>query len=162
LNIDGDMEEVLIMGVSKTTGRIVAPKNVSEAYDRDDLEMWIACWDDEMKKLSKMEHITHGHTRKELEDLGITAPPISTRMISDAKYKGHEFDKRKGRLIVQGFKQITLRWEGVHTSTIAVHTKDTYGPSGRERLESKKLGYRTGIHTRRESKTYCLVVSCWF
>ena len=106
LNVDGEMEGVLIMGVSKTTGKIVAPKNVSEAYDRDDLEMWIACWDDEMNKLSKMEHITHGHTRKELEDLGITAPPISTRMISDAKYKGHEFDKRKGRLIVQGFKQI--------------------------------------------------------
>ena len=38
--------------------------------------------------------------------MGITSPPVSTRMISDAKYKGHEFDKRKGRLIVQGFKQI--------------------------------------------------------
>ena len=100
------MEEVLIMGVSKTTGKVVAPKNVMEAYDRDDLELWIACWDEEMQKLSKLEHISHGHTKEDLLREGITAPPISTRMISDAKYKGHVFDKRKGRMIVQGFKQI--------------------------------------------------------
>ena len=79
---------------------------MQEAYDRDDFEMWVDCWDEEMGKLSNMGHITHGHTREDLIKMGITSPPVSTRMISNAKYKGHDFDKRKGRLIVQGFKQI--------------------------------------------------------
>jgi hypothetical protein len=121
------MEEVLIMGTSKTTGKVVAPKNVMEACDRDDLELWIACWDKEMQKLSKLEHTSHGHTKEDLLREGIKAPPTSTRMISDAKYKGHVFDKRKGRMIVQGFKQMkNVHYDGkVFTPAPSQHAQKT-------------------------------------
>jgi hypothetical protein len=94
------------MATSKSTGKTTAPKNVTEAFDRDDLELWLACWDEEMQKLSKLEHVTRGCTKEELLKEGITAPPTSTRMTSDAKHEGKEFDERKGRMIAQGFKQI--------------------------------------------------------
>jgi hypothetical protein len=108
------MEEVLMMGTSKTTGKVVAPKNVIEARDRDDLELWIARWDEETQKLSELEHMNHGRAKEDLLRGGITAPPMSkTRMISDAKYKEHVFDERKGRMIARGFKQIkNARYNG--------------------------------------------------
>ena len=56
--------------------------------------------------MQKAGHITHDHTKSDLLKMGITSPPITTRMLLDAKHKGHVFDKRKGRMIVQGFKQI--------------------------------------------------------
>ena len=98
--------EIRVMFVDKKDGKVIAPERVQDAYDMDDLELWIECWDEEMGKLENAGHITHGHTRAELVKMGITSPPISTRMLSAAKYKGHTFDKRKGRMIVQGFKQI--------------------------------------------------------
>ena len=56
------------------------------------------------------EHITHNHTLAEVRKLGILEPPLPTRMISAAKYRGLEFDRRKGRMICQGFRAI----KGVH------------------------------------------------
>ena len=103
-------QEVRVLMVSKLTGKVVAPGKVQEAYDWEDLELWIDSWDKEMEGLQNMGHITHGHTKGDLLKMNITSPPVSTRMISDAKYKGHVFEKRKGRMIVQGFKEIP----GVH------------------------------------------------
>ena len=109
----GKEKELRVLMVEKSTGKVVAPSKVQEAYDRDDFQLWVECWDEEMGKLENAGHITHGHTRGEILKMGITSPPVSTRMISDAKYKGHQFDKRKGRLIVQGFKQqVGIHYDG--------------------------------------------------
>ena len=97
--------------VEKSTGKIVAPERVQDAIDRGDLELWLTAWNDELDGLSmEGEHITHNHTWEEVLAFGIKEPALPTRMISAAKYRGAEFDRRKGRLICQGFRAI----EGVH------------------------------------------------
>jgi hypothetical protein len=97
--------------VEKSSGKILAPERVQDAIDRDDLELWLTAWNEELDGLSMDgEHITHNHTLAEVRGMGIAEPPLPTRMISAAKYRGLEFDRRKGRMICQGFRAI----KGVH------------------------------------------------
>lgn len=105
------MKEEGVYAVEKSTGKILAPERVQDAIDRDDLELWLTAWNEELEGLSMDgEHISHGHTMDEVKRMGIYEPPLPTRMISAAKYRGIEFDRRKGRMICQGFRAI----EGVH------------------------------------------------
>ena len=97
--------------VEKSTGKVIAPERVQDAIDRDDLELWLTAWNDELEGLSMDgQHISHNHTLEEVRKMGINEPPLPTRMISAAKYRGLDFDRRKGRLICQGFRAI----EGIH------------------------------------------------
>ena len=105
------MKEEGVYAVEKSTGKILAPERVQDAIDRDDLELWLTAWNDEIDGLSmEGEHISHNHTMAEIRKMGINDPALPTRMISAAKYRGAEFDRRKGRMICQGFRAI----EGVH------------------------------------------------
>ena len=108
-SIDLNREEAFL--VEKSSGKILAPERVQDAIDRDDLELWLTAWNEELEGLSMDgEHISHNHTLAEVKAMGIGEPPLPTRMISAAKYRGVEFDRRKGRMICQGFRAI----EGVH------------------------------------------------
>ena len=108
-SVDIKTEEAF--AVETSTGKILAPERVQDAIDRDDLELWLTAWNEELEGLSMDgEHITHNHTLAEVKEMGIHEPPLPTRMISAAKYRGLEFDRRKGRMICQGFRAI----EGVH------------------------------------------------
>ena len=106
-----DLKNEEAFAVERSSGKILAPERVQDAIERDDLELWLTAWNDELDGLSMNgEHITHNHTIEEVKKMGIFEPPLPTRMISAAKYRGLEFDRRKGRMICQGFRAI----EGVH------------------------------------------------
>ena len=108
-SVDLKREEAFL--VEKSSGKILAPERVQDAIDRDDLELWLTAWNEELEGLSMNgEHISHNHTLAEVRAMGILEPPLPTRMISAAKYRGLEFDRRKGRMICQGFRAI----EGIH------------------------------------------------
>jgi hypothetical protein len=75
---------------------------VADAVDRKDIELILESWDSEMTSLGKFGAITHNHAKADLIKMGISAPPIPTRMLSDVKHKDGEFEKYKGRMIAQG------------------------------------------------------------
>ena len=109
--VEASTETSGAFAVEKSTGKVIAPERVQDAIDRDDLELWLTAWNDELEGLSMDgQHISHNHTREEVRKMGIHEPALPTRMISAAKYRGLEFDRRKGRLICQGFRAI----EGIH------------------------------------------------
>jgi hypothetical protein len=97
--------------VEKSSGKVLAPERVQDAIDRDDLELWLTAWNEELDGLSMDgEHMTHDHALAEVRGMGIAEPPLPTRMISAAKCRGLDFDRRKGRMTCQGFRAI----KGVH------------------------------------------------
>jgi hypothetical protein len=105
------MKEEGVCAVEKSTGKILAPERVQDAVDRDDLGSWLTAWNEELEGLSMDgERVSHGHTMAEVREMGIFEPPLPARMTSAAKHRGIEFDRRKGRMICQGFRAI----EGVH------------------------------------------------
>jgi hypothetical protein len=90
--------------------RITPPASVADAVDRKDIGLILESWDSEMTSLGKFKAITHNHTRADLIKMGISTPPIPTRMLSDVKYKDGKSEKYKGRMIALGFRMI----KGVH------------------------------------------------
>jgi hypothetical protein len=109
--VEASTETSGAFAVEKSTGKIIAPERAQDAIDRDDLELCLTAWNDELEGLSMDgQRISHNHTREEVRKTGINEPALPTRMISAAKYRGLEFDRRKGRLICQGFRAI----EGTH------------------------------------------------
>ena len=112
--------------VEKSSNKIIAPERVQDAIDREDLELWITAWNEELDGLSmEGEHITHDHTLEEVKQYGI---------ISAAKYRGAEFDRRKGRLICQGFRAI----EGVH------HDGKTFAASPSQHTQKVLMSFVAG------------------
>jgi hypothetical protein len=108
-SVDIKTEEAF--AVEASTGKILAPERVQDAIDRGDLELWLTARNEELEGLSMDgEHITHNHALTEVKKMGMHEPPLPTRMISAAKHRGLDFDRRKGRMICQGFRAI----EGVH------------------------------------------------
>ena len=99
-----------LLHLAPINDRIMPPESVADAVDRKDIELILESWDSEMTSLGKFGAITHNHTRADLIKMGISTPPIPTRMLSDVKYKDGEFEKYKGRMIAQGFRMI----KGVH------------------------------------------------
>ena len=46
------MKEEGVYAVEKSTGKILAPERVQDAIDRDDLELWLTAWNEELEGLS--------------------------------------------------------------------------------------------------------------
>ena len=62
--------------VERSTGKIIAPERVQDAIDRDNLELWLTAWNEELDGLSMDgEHISHNHTLKEVREMGIKFHP---------------------------------------------------------------------------------------
>ena len=99
-----------LLHLSPMNCRIAPPDSVADAVGRNDLELIIESWDSEMESLGKYGAMTHNHTKADLFKMGISTPPIPTRMLSDVKYKDGILEKYKGRCIAQGFRMI----KGVH------------------------------------------------
>jgi hypothetical protein len=66
---------------------MLPPESVADAVDRKDIELVLKSWDSEMTSLGKFGAITHNHAKADLIKMGISTPPIPTRVLSDVKIR---------------------------------------------------------------------------
>ena len=86
--------------------KILPPKNLSEAMERDDYEDWLNCGNEEMCGLMDEEVFSDkAYTLAQLRQMGIDRAPMPMGLIYDKKYTPMgDFEKNKGRLVQRGHK----------------------------------------------------------
>ena len=133
--------------VEKSSGKILAPERAQDAIDRDDLELWLTAWHEELEGLSMDgEHVTHDHTLSEVKEMGILEPPLPTRMISAATSNEDDFSGQIPRTRirqaqrqddmpgVQGDRGSTPRREILRGESVSTHTENNHVACCRKKL----------------------------
>jgi len=94
------------------TGKISNPRNMTEAMNRTDKDLWITALFKELDALDELGVLSHDHTMKEVRGVGITASAVPMQLLFDVKYHPDgSLDKYKVRNVVNGHKGYMRRGE---------------------------------------------------
>ena len=111
-------------------GLPVAPKSVKAMQKSDRPEKWVASLAKELDALTEMGTVSHLHTQKECEELGVDfkeTPPLSTIIVNEFKFataeKTAESAQCKTRMVVDGGGMVKgVHFEESHSSTPSMET----------------------------------------
>jgi len=122
------------------TGKVMAPKNLKQALDRPDSELWKTAIRKELDALDELGVLSHHHKLSEIRDQGITTSAVPMQLLYDVKYHPDgTLDKYKVREVVQGHKGYMRRGE---------HFFNTFSasPSCRTTRLLQAITIGTGLH----------------
>ena len=80
------------------------PKTLKQAFEGPDAEGWREAADLEMDTLTNMGTVSHGYTLTELQNAGITKPPINMSVALTDKMVNGVFERHKVRMAIAGHK----------------------------------------------------------
>ena len=94
-------------------GKVIVPKNLSEAYTRPDSDLWVKALEAEMKSIYDLGVLSGNYTMRELRDMGMHKPPVPAGLVLTCKYdKAGRLDKYKARFVQLGHPGNMIK--GVH------------------------------------------------
>jgi len=84
-------------------GKVMEPKNLSEAYTRPDSDLWVKALEAEMKSIYDLGVLSGNYTMRELREMGVHKPPVPAGLVLTCKYdKAGRLEKYKARFVQLG------------------------------------------------------------